>query len=167
MHAMHCHGQVEAKCGCQMPRVQWPDSCSCQDVRSLVPIGLVLAITACSSGGGASTDFPVSAYATVTSSTGDVHYEMRTAPTQPPARGLVSLLLTVTDSSGAPVDGLTLDVVPWMPAMGHGASIVPSVVAQGHGDYLVNDLVLVMPGTWELRLSTGTAAVTVLPITVQ
>lgn len=130
-------------------------------------IGVVLLCVACSSPSGAqSTDFPADAYTTVTSQAGDLEYAVRTAPSQPPTRGPISLLLTVTDAGGAPIDGLDLVVVPWMPAMGHGSSVTPSVTSRGEGDYLVSNLVLVMPGTWELRV-TSNATTTVIPITVE
>jgi hypothetical protein len=58
---------------------------------------------------------------------------------------------TVTDPQGAPVDGLTLQVTPWMPAMGHGTSVDPTVSVQGQGIYLVQDIYFYMPGQWELR----------------
>lgn len=61
--------------------------------------------------------------------------------------------LTVTDASdGAPRDGLTVAVTPWMPAMGHGTA-APTVTAEGGGNYRLDDVYLFMPGTWELEIS--------------
>ena len=92
--------------------------------------------------------------------------DVRTAP-QPPARGAIPALLTVT-RDGAPATGLALHVTPWMPAMGHGASIEPVVVERGDGDYLVDDLVLPMPGMWELRVSASDGSeTTVLSLNVE
>jgi hypothetical protein len=132
-------------------------------------IGMLGCAMACSSMSEVqSTDFPTAAYATVASQAGDVLYEARTAPSQPPSRGQIALLLSVKDANGAPIDGLALEVTPWMPAMGHGASVTPSITARGDGDYLVNNLVLAMPGAWELRVSTvADPTATVIPITVQ
>ncbi len=135
-------------------------------IRLIVFIALV-AMLACSSGGGAEqVDFPLDAYATVGSPSGDLLYALRSAPTQPPARGAITLLLTVTSADGSPADGLAIDIEPWMPAMGHGASITPSITPRGNGEYLVSDLVLVMPGTWQLRVSAASAT-TIIPLTVQ
>jgi len=53
-------------------------------------------------------------------------------------------------SDGTPCDGLTVDMRPWMPSMGHGTS-KPTITAEGNGRYLVSDVYLFMPGTWELR----------------
>ncbi len=68
-------------------------------------------------------------------------------------RGTNTLEIDVTDASGAGVDGLVLDVVPWMPAMGHGASVAPSVHPEGGGVYRVSNLELFMPGLWQLETS--------------
>ena len=65
---------------------------------------------------------------------------------------------TVDDAQGQPQDGLSLAVVPFMPAMKHGTSVVPTVTAAGQGRYVAANVVLFMPGTWELR-TTITGAV--------
>lgn len=92
--------------------------------------------------------------------------EVRTAP-QPPSRGVIPTLLTIR-CGAEPAPGLALHVTPWMPAMGHGASIEPTIVDRGNGDYLVDDLVLPMPGTWELRVSTSDGSEpTVLSLNVE
>jgi hypothetical protein len=44
----------------------------------------------------------------------------------------------------------SLELVPWMPAMGHGTSVVPIVERDATG-FVVSNLALTMPGTWELR----------------
>jgi hypothetical protein len=38
-----------------------------------------------------------------------------------------------------------------MPLMGHGSSVTPLVKETGGGVYEVSDVVLFMPGLWELR----------------
>jgi hypothetical protein len=106
-----------------------------------------------SAGGGAGATFPDAPLATVPSDHGGLSIAVRTAPDQPPARGLTDVELVVTDKSGAPVDGLELSVQPWMPQMGHGASTKPKIEAKGAGHYVVSDVALFMPGRWELRTS--------------
>ena len=76
--------------------------------------------------------------------------DVRTSP-QPPSRGTNEVELTITRASdGAPVDGLTLDVEPWMSSMEHGTS-TPTVTPEGGGVYLVTEVYLYMPGLWTLR----------------
>jgi hypothetical protein len=60
--------------------------------------------------------------------------------------------MAVADATdGSPRDGLTVSVVPWMPAMGHGTA--PSTVtAEGGGRYRLDDVYLFMPGSWELEI---------------
>jgi hypothetical protein len=116
----------------------------------LATLALVASCSSESSGDGANASFPDDPIATDTTP-GGLHVVVRTAPSQPPPRGTCTVELTVTDASGAPKDGLTLDVVPWMPAHAHGASVRPTVVAKGGGNYLVTNVSLFMPGEWELR----------------
>jgi hypothetical protein len=69
-----------------------------------------------------------------------------------PARGRNRFELTIESiESGELLDGLVISMVPFMPAMGHGSSTVPTITAVGSGKYEVDDVVLAMPGTWELR----------------
>ena len=112
---------------------------------------LVWASAACSSASPPPTGtFPVDPYTTTTSDSGALVIDVRTSP-QPPSRGTNQVELTVTTASdGAPVDGLSLDVEPWMPAMAHGTS-TPTVTPEGSGVYLVTEVYLYMPGVWELR----------------
>jgi hypothetical protein len=111
---------------------------------------VLLASSACSGGAVASTAdcFAGSPYTTATSDSGSLAIEVRTCP-QPPARGTNTVELFVT-GQGSPVDGLTVDVAPFMPAMNHGTS-TPTVTAEGNGKYLVTEVYLYMPGVWQLR----------------
>ncbi len=122
---------------------------------ALLLVAASLALASCTSestaNAGADATFPADPLTTATSDTGALSLVLRTSPSQPPPRGACAVELTVTDASGAPKDGLTIDVVPWMPSHGHGASVVPSVVAKGGGKYVVTDVDLFMPGEWELR----------------
>lgn len=113
---------------------------------------LALALFACAgcssaSGPSSSGSFPI----LVTSDSKALHVELDASP--PPTVGTDTIELTVTRASdGAPQDGLTVTVVPWMPAMDHGTS-TPTVTPEGNGKYLVTELYLFMPGTWVLKTS--------------
>jgi hypothetical protein len=121
--------------------------------RSALLAAALLLGAACSSdpAGSGATSFPAAALTRVSTLGGAFDVEVRTAPDQPPSRGLVSVEYRITTPGGAPVDGLDLAVVPYMPAMGHGASTKPTVSAEGGGRYVITGVELFMPGTWELR----------------
>ncbi len=103
--------------------------------------------------------FPAAALATVQSDDGALTLEVRTAPDQPPQRGQISVEYRILDAGGKPVDGLAVDAVTWMPAMGHGAATLPEVHAEGEGRYQLDKVDFYMPGEWQLRTKiTGTVA---------
>jgi hypothetical protein len=108
----------------------------------------------CSSAGPPeTTGFGTTPLVTTPSTHGTLSVAVRTSP-QPPTVGTDESELTITSATtGDPVDGLSLSVVPYMPAMGHGTSVVPSVTPLGNGKYLVSNLELFMAGEWELRTS--------------
>ena len=119
-------------------------------------IGCVTLCIACSDSGAAasssSTGFPSAALVSATSDSGTLSIEVRTGPSQPPARGTCEVEYRITDAaSGQPVDGLSVDVVPWMVSMGHGSSGKPTVAAKGDGRYVASKVSLYMAGRWELR----------------
>lgn len=123
---------------------------------SIASVGLTLVLAACSSSGStaSSGDFPAAAYATATSDSGAYDLEVRFAPTQPPTPGTSRAQLTIVDTATkSPVEGADLSVVPWMPAMGHGASVMPSVSDEGGGSYLVDNVTFFMQGQWQLRVT--------------
>lgn len=98
--------------------------------------------------------FPATPLMSVVSASGALRVEVRSSPTQPPELGNGSWSYTIMDTaSEKPATGLSLAVVPWMPAMGHGTSTVPSVSDMGDGVYVIDDVVLFMPGQWALRTS--------------
>lgn len=71
----------------------------------------------------------------------------------PPDKGLNTLMLTVTDAGGNPVDGgITLVVEPWMPAHGHGSTNVTATARGSNGEWDAPDVNLIMPGAWEFRM---------------
>jgi YtkA-like len=114
----------------------------------------LVAAPACSGGAGAGpVSFSGASLASMPSESGDLTVGVRTWPSQPPPRGLDAVEYTITGADGAPVDGLELHVVPWMPAMGHGASVAPTVTAAGDGIYQITDVEFFMPGEWVLRTS--------------
>jgi hypothetical protein len=95
--------------------------------------------------------FGVEPIMTLMSKSAQLSVAVRTAP-QPPTRGDQSAEYAITDAAtGAPVSGLTLSVVPWMPAMLHGTSVVPTVRETKPGLYVISDVDLFMAGLWELR----------------
>jgi YtkA-like len=115
------------------------------------------------SGGGAVT-FPEAALSTLTSDDGAFTVEVRTAPDQPPSRGVDAVEYRIA-KGGAPAEGLAIEVVPWMPEMGHGASVAPVVTAEGGGRYLISNLEFFMPGEWELRTTiTGPSEDSAAPV---
>jgi YtkA-like len=104
----------------------------------------------CSGGTGSIAEFPPAAFSTTMTDSGAMRVEVRTSP-QPPTRGGIDAELTITDAvSGAPLDGLILQIRPWMPVMNHGA-IMATVAPEGSGKYLVTEVDLYMAGLWELR----------------
>ena len=96
--------------------------------------------------------FPQVALLTLDSDSGGLHLELRSAP-EPPVQGQNVGQITVTDSSGQPVEGLTLTVLPWMPAHGHGTSAPVGVTDNGGGVFIANPLYLFMAGEWQLRMT--------------
>jgi hypothetical protein len=98
------------------------------------------------------TTFPTAPLSTVTSDGGTLLIALRGAPYQPLVAGTDCLQLVVTDAStGASVDGLSITMTPWMPAMGHGADTIPLLTALGEGRYVFTGVGLFMPGEWQLR----------------
>ena len=106
-------------------------------------------------GGGscsATTNFPTAALSTIATDGGKLSVAIRGAPYQPLVAGLDCLELVVTDpATGAAVDGLSITMTPWMPAMGHGADTTPLLTPLGEGRYVFTGVSLFMPGEWQLR----------------
>lgn len=73
-----------------------------------------------------------------------------------PAPALVGTnhwVVELRDAAGAPIETTSLTVKPFMPLHGHGASVVPTVVSRGQGTYDIDNVVLFMPGLWQITLS--------------
>jgi len=120
------------------------------DLRRFPFAALVLASSACSGGAGAS-DAGLGE-TSLTSQSGALHVEVASAPSESPIRGSNSIYFDVSASDGgAPVLGLAMHMVPFMPAMGHGSASEPSSSELGAGRYEFDDVLLTMPGVWELR----------------
>jgi hypothetical protein len=95
--------------------------------------------------------FSAQATESLTSKATRFQVAIRTSP-HPPSRGMLSVEYTISSSAtGAPASGLALDIVPWMPTMGHGTSTIPSISETAPGVYLATELNLFMPGLWVLR----------------
>ena len=90
---------------------------------------------------------------TLMSDSGTLQVAVRYWP-RPPSVGEDAAELSFTDANGAPVTGIGLTVVPWMPAHGHGTSVNPTVMETTPGTFVASPLYLFMPGSWELRMTT-------------
>lgn len=109
-----------------------------------------VALVACGGGGDDSAiAFPENAYVRVDSAQKSYSIEVRTSP-QPPVAGVNTIELRIRDAQSRPADGLSLTVVPFMPAHSHGASVHPTIVPKGDGAYVVQNVSTFMAGRWEL-----------------
>jgi hypothetical protein len=94
-------------------------------------------------------EFPGAPALTVASASGQLSIGVWWSPAQP-AVGYDAAQLAITDATGAPVTGLALTIVPWMPAYGHGASFEPTISETTPGIYVATPLDFFMAGNWEL-----------------
>jgi hypothetical protein len=72
----------------------------------------------------------------------------------PPAKGDNTWDIQLVDALGAPVNGATIDVTPFMPDHGHGTAIdaVATPASSGEGEYSISPINLWMPGLWQVTL---------------
>jgi hypothetical protein len=82
----------------------------------------------------------------------------------PTARGVNTVMFTVTDDGGAPMPQLALDVQPWMPSHNHGTSVQPTVVNMNGGTYRIDNVYFFMAGHWELRTTFTESGDHVVPV---
>ena len=104
--------------------------------------------------------------ATITSTSGGLRIGLRWSPSVP-VRGENAAQLTFVDGLGQEIDGLTVDVVPWMPAHGHGTSVQPVTTATEPGVVVATPVYLYMSGEWQLRLTMSGALADSAVATVQ
>jgi len=93
--------------------------------------------------------FPTDALLSLPTDGGKLSVELWSSP-QPPQRGDDAVQMRFRDKSGALVSGLTISVVPWMPAHGHGTSVKPIVTEPEPGVYVAAPVYLFMAGAWQL-----------------
>jgi hypothetical protein len=118
-------------------------------------VALAVCVAGCGtapSGDAPPSSFPAAPAETVTSSSGRLRIEVRWAPATP-VRGQNAAELTFLDENGGVVDGLGVDVRPWMPAHGHGTSIQPTATPAGLGVLVASPVYLYMSGEWQLRMT--------------
>jgi hypothetical protein len=101
--------------------------------------------------GPASFDQTVPPADTVATISGKLTVTIRWHPVTP-IKGSDAAELTILDSSGMPVDGLSIAVVPWMPAHGHG-TVAPVITETAPGTFVANPVYLYMSGEWQLRMT--------------
>jgi len=66
--------------------------------------------------------------------------------------GFNAVDIIIHDKEDNDVVGGDIEVVPWMPEMGHGVYEEPVVTERGGGLYTVENIILIMSGYWELRV---------------
>jgi len=67
--------------------------------------------------------------------------------------GVNTVDIIIHDSNDRDVTGADITFTPWMPEMGHGAFEDPVVAEKGSGLYRVENIILVMGGHWEMRVT--------------
>jgi hypothetical protein len=121
-------------------------------------IAIVVCAAACSAASASPQSFGTTPVGQATSAACNVQLEAFSAP-DPLVRGPASIEIVATDlATHAPKTGLAIAIVPFMPAMGHGSATSPTVVDHGGGVYVADDVVMAMPGTWQLRTTIGGGA---------
>lgn len=117
------------------------------------------ALVACGGGGdgtsgdGTEVAFAKTPAAVLTTESGAYTLSFYSSPSVQPTRGVNALKLFVTHTAdGAAATDVAVDVVPFMPAMGHGSSVKPTVAPGSEpGTFTVSGLYFFMPGLWEIR----------------
>jgi hypothetical protein len=90
-----------------------------------------------------------------TSMSGQVKVTLESGDPTPPARGINTWSVSLTDGSGSPIAGAQPHAVPYMPEHGHGSSVTPDMTSTGSAGsgYTVAPLYFYMPGIWQVTIS--------------
>jgi hypothetical protein len=96
--------------------------------------------------------------AVVESTKGRLHAALYTSPSTTPVRGNNQVQLAlfageVSSKDEAQLTDLDVQLTTLMPAMGHGGPKQPELVAIEGDRYVFHNVVLNMPGRWQLRVS--------------
>jgi hypothetical protein len=84
---------------------------------------------------------------------GKLDFAMMSADPAPPARGDNTWIVSINDMNGAPLDGASLTVTPFMPAHQHGTPLTVQIAPAGTaGQYERSPVNLSMPGVWETTI---------------
>lgn len=84
---------------------------------------------------------------------GALDFAMMSADPAPPARGDNTWIVSINDMNGAPLEGASLTVTPFMPAHQHGTPISVKIMPAGApGQYELSPVNLWMPGVWETTI---------------
>ena len=60
--------------------------------------------------------------------------------------------ILIRDQDGKGIEGLKINIQPWMPDMGHGVDIEPVIYEKGRGTYTLDNVYIGMSGHWELKV---------------
>lgn len=122
--------------------------------RGALPLALALAACgeAVGDGAGPPAVFSETPSAVVTSASGRLKLAVTWSP-ETPIKGKNAAQLQFLSDDGQPVVGLMIDVVPWMPAHGHGTSVRPVVGDTAPGVFVAQPIYLYMSGSWQLRVA--------------
>lgn len=75
-------------------------------------------------------------------------------PDAPIARGSNNFTMTIRAGALAPTkDKTKVELLVWMPSMGHGAPSDPILIEKDDGNYRIEEVYFSMPGTWELTVN--------------
>lgn len=118
----------------------------------LIAVALLAGCGAAPQNGEPALTFEAAPFETVVSASGRLKVEVRWSPATP-IKGQNAVQLTFLNADGSPVEGVSADVVPWMPAHGHGTSIRPAMTQDEPGVEIASPVFLYMSGTWQLRMT--------------
>ena len=88
---------------------------------------------------------------------GKLSVQLMVSDPGPPIKGSNSWSVVVKDSNGAPVDGATIGVLPFMPYHNHGTQVEAVVTPMANGTYGIAPLYFYMSGLWQTTLKITTS----------